>query len=116
MDKAALDLHDTTAMVIEVATAELKERKVHIPEWDVELVSMFLDPRYKALDEDVCVGGDHTERLVLALAKLRDGIKDRNAISSTSPTPAEADLAAAATPSREETRRSRRGSLCGVFP
>lgn len=98
VQKPVVDLHDTTAKVIDVAITQLNERKVNIPEWEIELVGMFLDPRYKALDEDDCGGGDYTEKLEVALAKLRDSLQDGKVTSAPSPTPAEVELAAASTP------------------
>ena len=98
MDKPVGELHGTTVMVIDVAMAELKERKVHIAEWDVELVGTFLIPATRLWTVMIAGGGRHAERLAAALAKLRDSIKDRNTITSPSPTPAKLVLAAITTP------------------
>lgn len=71
------DLHGTTTNFIKIAVEDLKQRNVHVPETEVELLGMFLDPRYKSLDGDACGGEGHAERLTLALANLRDSLNDR---------------------------------------
>lgn len=83
-------LHATTAKFIGFAIDELTRSKAHVPDLEVELMGMFLDPRYKALDGNDSGGGNHAERLRVALARLRDGMSDRDATSSPPPTPADA--------------------------
>ena len=74
--KPIADLHSTTTKFIGVAVDELKQRNIHVPGLEVELLAMFLDPRYKSLDGDACGGEDHAERLAVALVKLRGGLRD----------------------------------------
>ena len=88
--KSIGDLHATTSEFITVAIDELKRSKPHVPELEVEIVSMFLDPRYKSLDGDDSGGEDHAGRISVALAKLRGGLTDRQITSAPSPTPADA--------------------------
>lgn len=97
--KSISDLHATTAKFIEVAIDELKQSKVNMPQLEVELVGMFLDPRYKSLDGDDSGGGDHTERLRVALTSLRNGLKDGTATGSPSLASSSDSAPAAGTPS-----------------
>ena len=95
--KSIGDLDATTAKFIRIAIEELQRSKIHVPELEVELVGMFLDPRYKTLDGSDSGGGDHADTLTAALAKLRDGMADRNTSSSPSLTQTDAPPATAST-------------------
>lgn len=66
----------------------MKCRNINVPELDAELVSMFLDPRFKALDADDCGGVGLSKKVMEKLESVRDGFKDGNDAFTSPPSPA----------------------------
>lgn len=55
---AVAGMQDASRKAVSVGLDQLRNRKVHTAESDVELIALYLDPRYKTLDETVCGNGD----------------------------------------------------------